>query len=86
MDSNFVRANDTSRLMNSNMSRPTGIEASFTHADLAHIIGVTQQWIATTFQRYEERGIVDAKGRRLLIRNASLLEQIRDGVVDPLNE
>lgn len=62
------------------------IEASFTHADLAHMIGVTRQWITATFQRYKERGIVDAKGRRLLIRNASLLEQVRDGVVDPVNE
>jgi CRP-like cAMP-binding protein len=61
----------------------TRIDASFTHADLAHMIGVTRQWITITFQRYRERGIIDVKGRRLAICDAFLLEQIRNGVVDP---
>jgi CRP/FNR family cyclic AMP-dependent transcriptional regulator len=61
------------------------IEAPFTHADFAHMIGVTRQWITTTFQRYRERGIIDVNGRRLVIYNADLLGHIRDGS-DQTNE
>jgi CRP-like cAMP-binding protein len=62
------------------------INASFTHADLAHMIGVTRQWITATFQRYKERGVVEARGRHLLIYNTALLEQIRDGTAGPTAE
>jgi CRP-like cAMP-binding protein len=70
------------------INEPQGIRinASFTHADLAHMIGVTRQWITATFQRYRERRIVEARGRRILICNAGLLEQIRDGKVDLANK
>jgi CRP/FNR family cyclic AMP-dependent transcriptional regulator len=64
----------------------TRIEVLFTHADFAHMIGVTRQWITTTFQRYRERGIMDLSGRHLVIFNVDLLEQILAGIADPTSE
>jgi CRP/FNR family cyclic AMP-dependent transcriptional regulator len=64
----------------------TRIEVLFTHADFAHMIGVTRQWITTTFRRYRERGIMDLSGRHLVIFNVDLLEQIRAGIADPTSE
>lgn len=58
------------------------IDASFTHADLSHMIGVTRQWITATLQRYRECGIVDMKGRRLALRDLGFLHRLRDGEID----
>jgi CRP/FNR family cyclic AMP-dependent transcriptional regulator len=62
------------------------IEVSFTHADFAHMIGVTRQWVTATLRRYRELGIIDVNGRHLVIYNSRLLEQIRDGTADPTGE
>jgi CRP-like cAMP-binding protein len=58
------------------------IDASFTHADLSHMIGVTRQWVTATLQHYRGRGIVDMKGRRLTIRDLGFLHRLRDGEID----
>jgi len=60
----------------------TWIDASFTHADLSHMIGVTRQWITATLQHYRERSIIDLKGRRLVIRDTDFLHRLRDGEID----
>ena len=55
------------------------IAASFTHADLAHMTGVTRQSVTTSLKRFAELGILHAHGTNLVIRNADLLREIRDG-------
>jgi CRP/FNR family transcriptional regulator, cyclic AMP receptor protein len=55
------------------------IAASFTHADLAHMTGVTRQWVTTSLKRFAELGIVNPAGTNLVIKDADLLKQIRDG-------
>jgi CRP-like cAMP-binding protein len=55
------------------------IAASFTHADLAHMTGVTRQWVTTSLKRFAELGIVDASGPNLVIKEAGMLEKLRDG-------
>ena len=36
----------------------TLIAASFTHADLSHMVGVTRQWVTTTLKRLSEMGVL----------------------------
>jgi len=57
----------------------TLIAASFTHADLAHMTGVTRQSVTISLKRFTELGILHAHGANLVIRNADLLSGIRDG-------
>jgi CRP-like cAMP-binding protein len=60
-------------------ARGVWIDASFTHADLGHMTGVTRQWITATLQQYRDRGIIEMKGRRLTIRDLGFLQHLRDG-------
>jgi CRP-like cAMP-binding protein len=55
------------------------IAASFTHADLAHMIGVTRQWVTASLKRLAENGVVDSQGANILILDAAPLAAIRDG-------
>jgi CRP-like cAMP-binding protein len=57
----------------------TLIAASFTHADLAHMTGVTRQSVTVSLKRFTELGILHAHGSNLVISNAELLGEIRDG-------
>ena len=55
------------------------IAASFTHADLAHMTGVTRQSVTISLKKFTELGILAAHGANLVIKNAELLSEIRDG-------
>jgi CRP/FNR family transcriptional regulator, cyclic AMP receptor protein len=57
----------------------TLIAASFTHADLAHMTGVTRQSVTISLKRFAEHGILHPHGTNLVIKDADLLRQIRDG-------
>jgi CRP/FNR family transcriptional regulator, cyclic AMP receptor protein len=56
------------------------IGASFTHADLAHMVGATRQWVTISLKRLQERDIVVSRRSQLVIRRPDLLEEIRGGV------
>jgi CRP/FNR family transcriptional regulator, cyclic AMP receptor protein len=60
----------------------TLIAAAFTHADLAHMIGATRQWVTTSFKDYTRREILETHGANIVIRQAHLLAAIRDGRAD----
>lgn len=53
------------------------IAAAFTHADLAHMIGVTRQWVTMTFKRYAELGIVHIHGTNIVIKDTEALRKLR---------
>ena len=55
------------------------IAASFTHADLAHMTGVTRQSVTVSLKRFTELGILHAHGANIVIQSADLLSEIRDG-------
>lgn len=55
------------------------IAASFTHADLAHLVGATRQWVTISLKRLAERGVVEARRSDILIRRPDLLAQMRSG-------
>jgi CRP-like cAMP-binding protein len=57
----------------------TLIAASFTHADLAHMTGVTRQSVTISLKRFAELGILHAHGTNLVIRDVGLLVKVRDG-------
>jgi CRP-like cAMP-binding protein len=57
----------------------TLIVAAFTHADLAHMTGVTRQSVTISLKRFTELGILEPHGSNLVIKNAELLRGIRDG-------
>jgi CRP-like cAMP-binding protein len=58
------------------------IAAPFTHADLAHMIGVTRQWVTTAVKRLSENGVLDAHGANILIKNSAALTRMRDSRTD----
>jgi CRP-like cAMP-binding protein len=57
----------------------TLIAASFTHADLANMIGVTRQWVTTALKRLSETAVLDARGANILIKDSAPLAKLRDG-------
>jgi CRP/FNR family transcriptional regulator, cyclic AMP receptor protein len=64
----------------------TLIAASFTHADLAHMTGVTRQSVTISLRRFAELGILHPQGANLVIKNADLLSKIRDGKLTKIAE
>ncbi|WP_430642529.1 Crp/Fnr family transcriptional regulator [Bradyrhizobium paxllaeri] len=57
----------------------TLIAASFTHADLANMVGVTRQWVTITLKRLTEMGALDTHGTNILIKDTAPLAKMRDG-------
>lgn len=55
------------------------IAANFTHADLAHLVGATRQWVTISLKRLAERGVVEARRSEILIRRPDLLDEMRRG-------
>jgi CRP/FNR family cyclic AMP-dependent transcriptional regulator len=51
----------------------TAIAASFTHAELANLIGSTRQWVTVQLARLQERGTVRYNRGLLLIRDPASL-------------
>jgi CRP/FNR family transcriptional regulator, cyclic AMP receptor protein len=51
----------------------TIIAASFTHADLANLIGSTRQWVTVQLSRLQKRGIIHYNRGLLVIRDAAPL-------------
>jgi CRP-like cAMP-binding protein len=49
------------------------IAASFTHADLASLIGSTRQWVTVQFRRLQERGVVRYNRGLIVIRDPAAL-------------
>ncbi len=49
------------------------IAASFTHADLASLIGSTRQWVTVQLSRLQDRGIIYNNRGLLVIRDPALL-------------
>ena len=44
------------------------IGAAFTHADLAHMVGATRQWVTISLKRLQDQGVVVSRKSRIVIR------------------
>jgi CRP-like cAMP-binding protein len=54
------------------------IDADFTHADLAHMVGATRQWVTMSLKRLQARGVVVSCRSRILVRRSDLLTEMLD--------
>ena len=55
------------------------VGAAFTHADLAHMVGATRQWVTISLRRLQEQGIVVCRKSQILVRRPDALLEIRGG-------
>jgi CRP/FNR family cyclic AMP-dependent transcriptional regulator len=53
------------------------IGAAFTHADLAHMVGATRQWVTISLKRLHDKNVVVARKSRIVVRRPDILEQMR---------
>src|SRR6476660_8666804 len=53
------------------------IGATFTHADLAHMVGATRQWITISLKRLQDQGVVVCHKSRIVVRRLDALEEMR---------
>jgi CRP/FNR family transcriptional regulator, cyclic AMP receptor protein len=54
-----------------------GISAAFTHADLAHMVGATRQWVTISLKRLQEKGVVISRKSRIIVRRPDVLQEMR---------
>jgi CRP/FNR family transcriptional regulator, cyclic AMP receptor protein len=55
------------------------IGAAFTHADLAHMVGATRQWVTISLKRLQEQGVILVRESQIIVRQPGALEDIRGG-------
>jgi CRP-like cAMP-binding protein len=55
----------------------TLIAAAFTHADLAHMVGATRQWVTISLKRLQEKDIVVSRKSQIIVRRPDLLKEMK---------
>jgi CRP/FNR family transcriptional regulator, cyclic AMP receptor protein len=55
------------------------IGAAFTHADLAHMVGATRQWVTISLKRLQDQGVVVTRKSRIVVRKIDVLIDMRGG-------
>lgn len=55
------------------------IGAAFTHADLAHMVGATRQWVTMSLKRFQEQGIVVCQKSQIIVCLPDALRGLRGG-------
>ena len=53
------------------------IAAAFTHADLAHMVGATRQWVTISLKRMQEKDIVRTTQSQIIVCRPDMLEEMR---------
>jgi CRP/FNR family cyclic AMP-dependent transcriptional regulator len=60
----------------------TVIAAAFTHADIAHMVGATRQWVTISLKRMQEKQIVLTKRSQIVVCRPDILEEMRGQAAD----
>jgi CRP/FNR family cyclic AMP-dependent transcriptional regulator len=60
----------------------TVIAAAFTHADIAHMVGATRQWVTISLKRMQEKGIVVTKRSQIVVCRPDILDDMRGQAAD----
>jgi len=60
----------------------TVIAAAFTHADIAHMVGATRQWVTISLKRMQEKQIVLSKRSQIVVCRPDILEEMRGTAAD----
>jgi CRP/FNR family cyclic AMP-dependent transcriptional regulator len=56
------------------------IGAAFTHADLAHMVGATRQWVTISLKRLQDKDVLAVRKSRIVVRRTDALrEMLRHG-------
>jgi CRP-like cAMP-binding protein len=55
------------------------IAADFTHADLAHMVGATRQWVTISLKRLSEQGVVTTRRSQILVQRPDILARLPGG-------
>jgi CRP/FNR family transcriptional regulator, cyclic AMP receptor protein len=58
------------------------IAAAFTHADLAHMVGATRQWVTISLKRMQQKRIVLTKRSQIVVCLPNVLEEMRGQASD----
>ncbi|BAM88181.1 conserved hypothetical protein [Bradyrhizobium oligotrophicum S58] len=58
------------------------IAAAFTHADIAHMVGATRQWVTISLKRMQEKRIVQTRRSQIVVCRPDLLDEMRGQAVD----
>lgn len=53
------------------------IAAAFTHADLAHMVGATRQWVTISLKRMQAKDIVASRRSQIVVRRPDILQEMR---------
>ena len=63
------------------IKEPNGIliGAAFTHADLAHMVGATRQWVTMSLKRLQEQDVVVCRKSQIVVRLPDVLREMRGG-------
>jgi CRP/FNR family transcriptional regulator, cyclic AMP receptor protein len=52
---------------------------NFTHAEIAHMVGATRQWVTISLKRLQEQGVLNCGRAGITVLNMEALERIRIG-------
>jgi CRP/FNR family cyclic AMP-dependent transcriptional regulator len=58
------------------------IAAAFTHADIAHMVGATRQWVTISLKRMQDKQIVRTKRSQIVVCRPDILETMRGQASD----
>jgi CRP-like cAMP-binding protein len=53
------------------------ISGAFTHADLAHMVGATRQWVTISLKRLQDKDVLISDKSRIIIRRPDVLKEMR---------
>ena len=57
----------------------TVIASIFTHADLAHMVGATRQWVTISLKRLSEQRVVATRRAQIVVLRPEILREMRGG-------
>jgi CRP-like cAMP-binding protein len=60
----------------------TLIATAFTHADIAHMVGATRQWVTISLKRMQEKQIVYSKKSQIVVCRPDILDEMRGHASD----
>ena len=53
------------------------IGSAFTHADLAHMVGATRQWVTISLRRLHEKNVLVVRKSKIIVRRIDILWEMR---------
>jgi CRP/FNR family cyclic AMP-dependent transcriptional regulator len=53
------------------------IGAAFTHADLAHMVGATRQWVTISLKRLHDKNVLVVRKPKIIVRRPDVLQEMR---------